>query len=149
MFRECHAHHQEKQIVSIQLLVIVTPCWWQCLVLVGGKLWVITKNHCKMHGQQNVKFLNKVRFWLGRWPCAHLRQISPSKPPLYSTGQEATSLIDLYNTCLKILKCSTTFLLLIECLYLFFLNKYLLNKGCPARYRTRYFFNNFTIRSNN
>ena len=38
MFRACHAHHQEKQIVSIQLLVIVTPCWWQCRVLVGGKL---------------------------------------------------------------------------------------------------------------
>ena len=38
MFRACHAHHQEKQIVSIQLLVIVTPCWWQCRVLVGSKL---------------------------------------------------------------------------------------------------------------
>ena len=37
MFRACHAHHQEKQTVSIQLLVIVTPCWWQCRVLVGGK----------------------------------------------------------------------------------------------------------------
>ena len=34
MFRACHAHHQEKQIVSIQLLVIVTPCWWQCRVLI-------------------------------------------------------------------------------------------------------------------
>ena len=34
MFRACHAHHQEKQIVSIQLLVIVTPCWWPCRVLV-------------------------------------------------------------------------------------------------------------------
>jgi len=30
MFQACHAHHQEKQIVSIQLLLIVTPCWWQC-----------------------------------------------------------------------------------------------------------------------
>ena len=30
MFRACHAHHQEKQILSIQLLVIVTPCWWHC-----------------------------------------------------------------------------------------------------------------------
>ena len=29
MFRTCHAHHQEKQIVSIQLLMTVTPCWWQ------------------------------------------------------------------------------------------------------------------------
>ena len=28
IFRACHAHHQEKQSVSIQLLVIVTPCWW-------------------------------------------------------------------------------------------------------------------------
>ena len=28
MFRAYHAHHQEKQIVSIRLLVIVTPCWW-------------------------------------------------------------------------------------------------------------------------
>ena len=37
MFRACHAHHQEKQIVSIQLLVIVTPCWWPCRVLVGSK----------------------------------------------------------------------------------------------------------------
>ena len=36
MFRACHAHHQEKQIVSIQLLVIVTPCWWQCRVLVSA-----------------------------------------------------------------------------------------------------------------
>ena len=32
MFRACHAHHQEKHIVSIQLLIIVTPCWWQCRV---------------------------------------------------------------------------------------------------------------------
>ena len=38
MFRACHAHHQEKQIVSIQLLVIVTPCCWQCRVLVGSLL---------------------------------------------------------------------------------------------------------------
>ena len=36
MFRACHAHHQEKQILSIQLLVIVTRCWWQCRVLVGS-----------------------------------------------------------------------------------------------------------------
>ena len=36
MFWACHAHHQEKQIVSIQLLVTVTPCWWQCRVLVGS-----------------------------------------------------------------------------------------------------------------
>ena len=46
MFRACHAHHQEKQIVSIQLLVNVTPCWWLCRVLVMCKLvrerWFIT-----------------------------------------------------------------------------------------------------------
>ena len=45
MFRACHAHHQEKQIVSIQLLVIVTPCWWQCRMLVGSKLPTSTR-HC-------------------------------------------------------------------------------------------------------
>ena len=38
MFRACHAHHQEKQTVSIQLLVNVTVCWWQCRVLVGSLL---------------------------------------------------------------------------------------------------------------
>ena len=32
MFRACHAHHQEKQIVSIKLTINVTPCWWQCRV---------------------------------------------------------------------------------------------------------------------
>ena len=49
MFRACHAHHQEKQIVSIQLLVIVTPCWWQCRVLVGGiYYWAITKKNFHM-----------------------------------------------------------------------------------------------------
>ena len=41
MFRACHAHHQKKQIVSIQLLVIVIPCWWQCRVLVGSKAVLI------------------------------------------------------------------------------------------------------------
>ena len=42
MFRACHAHHQEKQIVSIQLLVNVTPCWWQCRVRQVGQLPRIT-----------------------------------------------------------------------------------------------------------
>ena len=98
MFRACRAHHQEKQIVSIQLLVNVTPCWWQCRVhttlpptrsdsyqklywynlfllmmnttcskhvenykyintlkRICPSSWAITKNHCMMHGQQNVK----------------------------------------------------------------------------------------------
>jgi len=44
MFRACHGHHQEKHIVSIQLLVIVTPCWWQCRVLVGSKICAGWKN---------------------------------------------------------------------------------------------------------
>ena len=49
MFRACHAHHQEKQIVSIQLLVIVTPCWWQCRVLVGSKLPHTTKSYTVLY----------------------------------------------------------------------------------------------------
>ena len=32
MFRAPHAHHQERQILSIQSLVTVTLCWWSCHV---------------------------------------------------------------------------------------------------------------------
>jgi len=32
IFRAHRAHHQERQIVSIQLLVTVTLCWWPCRV---------------------------------------------------------------------------------------------------------------------
>ena len=41
MFQACHANHQEKQIVSIQRLLIVTPWWCQCRVLVGSKLFTV------------------------------------------------------------------------------------------------------------
>jgi hypothetical protein len=40
MFRAYRAHHQERQIVSIQPLVVVTLCRWPCRVLVlseGGE----------------------------------------------------------------------------------------------------------------
>ena len=30
IYSSLHVSSMEKQIVSIQLLVIVTPCWWQC-----------------------------------------------------------------------------------------------------------------------
>jgi hypothetical protein len=33
MFRTHRAHHQERQIVSIELLVAVTLCRWSCRVL--------------------------------------------------------------------------------------------------------------------
>ena len=36
MFRACHAHHQEERILSIHLLVNVTPCWRLYRVLVGS-----------------------------------------------------------------------------------------------------------------
>jgi len=32
MFRAPRAHHQERQIVSIQPLVTFTLCWWPCRV---------------------------------------------------------------------------------------------------------------------
>jgi hypothetical protein len=38
MFRAHRAHHQERQIVSIQPLVAVTLCRWQCHVQVGSLL---------------------------------------------------------------------------------------------------------------
>ena len=36
MFRAHRAHHQERQIVSIQPLVAVTLCRWLCRVQVGS-----------------------------------------------------------------------------------------------------------------
>jgi hypothetical protein len=36
MFRAHRAHHQERQIVSIQPLVTVTLCRWSCRVQVGS-----------------------------------------------------------------------------------------------------------------
>ena len=54
MFRACHANRQEKQIASIQLLVIVTPCWWQYHVLVGSLLdtfnVLLTMHHAMILG---------------------------------------------------------------------------------------------------
>jgi hypothetical protein len=38
MFRAHRAHQQERQTVSIQPLVTVTPCRWPCLVQVGSEL---------------------------------------------------------------------------------------------------------------
>ena len=38
MFRAHRAHHQERQIVSIQPLVAVTLCRWPCRVQVGNDL---------------------------------------------------------------------------------------------------------------
>ena len=38
MFRAHRAHHQERQIVSIEPLVTVTLCWWPCRVQVGSEL---------------------------------------------------------------------------------------------------------------
>ena len=35
MFRAHRAHHQERQIVSIQSLVVATLCRWPCRVQVG------------------------------------------------------------------------------------------------------------------
>ena len=38
MFRAHSAHHQERQIVSIQPLVTVIRCWWSRCVQVGRRL---------------------------------------------------------------------------------------------------------------
>ena len=39
MFRAHRAHHQERQIVSIQPLVAVTLCRWLCRVQVGSEFF--------------------------------------------------------------------------------------------------------------
>ena len=38
MFRAHRAHHQERQIVSIQPLITVTLGWWPCRVQIGSEL---------------------------------------------------------------------------------------------------------------
>ena len=38
MFRAHSAHHQERQIVSIQPLVTIILCWWPSFVQVGSRL---------------------------------------------------------------------------------------------------------------
>jgi len=40
MSRAHRAHHQERQIVSIQPLVVVTLCQWPCRVQVGSEQFV-------------------------------------------------------------------------------------------------------------
>jgi hypothetical protein len=37
MFRAHLAHHQDRQIVSIQPLAAITQCWWPCRVQVGSE----------------------------------------------------------------------------------------------------------------
>jgi hypothetical protein len=44
MFGAHRAHHQERQIVSIQPLVTVTLCWWPCRVQVGSSLATCTRH---------------------------------------------------------------------------------------------------------
>ena len=44
MFRAHRAHHQERQIVSIQPLVTVTLCQWPCRVQVGRTIAWCTVN---------------------------------------------------------------------------------------------------------
>jgi len=44
MFRAHRAHHQGRQIVSIQPLVAVTLCQWLCRVQVGSKLPTCTRH---------------------------------------------------------------------------------------------------------
>jgi len=44
IFRAHRAHHQERQIVSIQLLVAVTLCRWPCHMQVGSSLPTCTRH---------------------------------------------------------------------------------------------------------
>jgi len=44
MFRAHRAHHQERQIVSIQSLVAVTLCQWLYCVQVGSELLTCTRH---------------------------------------------------------------------------------------------------------
>jgi hypothetical protein len=49
LFRAHRAHHQERQIVSIQPMVTVTLCWWPCRVQVGS-----SPPTCKRHSHRQL-----------------------------------------------------------------------------------------------
>ena len=44
MFRAHRAHHQERQLVSIQPMVAVTLCRWLCRVQVGSEILTCTRH---------------------------------------------------------------------------------------------------------
>ena len=60
MFRAYRAHHQERQIVSIQPLVAVNLCWWPCCVQIGSEF---TPN-LQIVSMQPLVIVNLC--W---WPC--------------------------------------------------------------------------------
>ena len=64
MFRAHRAHHQERQIVSVQTLLAVILCRWSGRVQVGSEAshWSFTKNHYMKQGQQNIKIGSKVLY---------------------------------------------------------------------------------------
>jgi hypothetical protein len=57
MFRAHRAHHQEGQVMSIQPLVTVTPCWWPCRVQVGSELPT-----CTRHGHRQLPDVVLTKF---------------------------------------------------------------------------------------
>ena len=57
MFRAHRAHHQERQIVSIQRLVAIILCRWPCRVHVGSELPT-----CTRHGHRQQPELVLIQF---------------------------------------------------------------------------------------
>ena len=57
MFRAHRAHHQERQIVSIQPLIAVTLCRWPCRVHVGSSLPT-----CTRHGHRQLPEIVLTQF---------------------------------------------------------------------------------------
>jgi hypothetical protein len=68
MFQAPRAHHQERQILSIQPLVTVTVCWWPCRV---HTTWVTLVIY-----QESLQFLLYSCKLLD--PCKHFICTSPS-----------------------------------------------------------------------
>jgi hypothetical protein len=69
MYRARRAHHQEREIVSVQLLVTVTLCWWQCCVLVGMLLPTNTR-HCRDRIPVGARFSTLVQTSSGAHPAS-------------------------------------------------------------------------------
>jgi len=59
MFRAHRAHHQGRQIVSIQPLVAVIQCRWLCRVQVGSLSLLMKSTMCSKHVELKIKYVEK------------------------------------------------------------------------------------------
>jgi hypothetical protein len=114
MFRAHSAHHQERQIVSIQPLVTVILCWWPRCVQVGRRLLIQfvspDDEHCVLETcreilcgfdrASSIIYGNKMPTSCNRWMfIANLIACSTCFGHHYAHHQELESIIQVDSAC--------------------------------------------------